>query len=607
MIRRLAIWLLVVASWRSGLAQDSASDRGVVARAGNVFITEQEFLERFELLPSFGRHRASQVETAKLELLYSMIAEKLLAQQAVESGIGKDTLVRIGIAEARKLLARDELYRQEIIQKIDVSSEEAVRGEQRALRQVTIRFIYFPREEDARFLRSRLRHPADFDNIQLDSSYHAVRDTATVIFADAEEAIEQAAYSLKKGEVSPVVGAGTGWYILSPTAITRNPYYASMTPDVLRERVITMLRRRKERKRLDEYLGDALRGKTGYARPGPLRTLAGAIEDVCRENGRDSVVFLTPQRREALRGKVASALKDTIAVAGEKSWLLSDVVDRLAAKGFSVPQAGVKAIPARLNTEMQILVQQELLAQEGLRRGLDTIPAVRRKVEMWSQYFLAGGMKDSVRRSVTVSEPEVWAYRKSLDTGLAVPCVKIRELRTATYAEMQEALVSLQHGSSWEQVVSRWSNDPEARKRSGLSDFFPVTGRPPVGSLAAKLKVGERYGPITVSGGVLFFELAARTSPAAPGDTSGRARADLAYDDLRSLKERRAVTLTLARSGKQLGFEIYSDRLRMLKVSPVPMMTFRILGFGGRMFEVPFVEPELDWLDVDSPQGIILP
>jgi parvulin-like peptidyl-prolyl isomerase len=607
MIRVLAFGLLVVACWPSGTAQDSASDRGVVARAGSLFISEQEFLERFELLPAFGRQRASQVETAKLELLYSMIAEKLLAQHAAESGIDRDTLVRLGIAETRKLLARDELYREEIIQKVDVSSEEAVRGEQRAVRQVTIRYIFFPREEDARFLRSHLRRPTDFNNIQLDSSYNAVRDTATVIFGDAEEAIEQAAYSLKKGEVSPVVRAGTGWYVLSPTAIARNPYYASMTPDVLRERVVTLLRRRKERARLDDYLAEALKGKTGYARPGPLRVLSEVIQKICRESSRDSVVFITPPRREALRSRVGSALKDTIAVAGEKSWLLGEVIDRMAAKGFSVPQTGVKSLPARLNTEMRIMVQQELLAQEGIRRGLDTIPQVRRKVEIWSQYFLAGGMRDSLRHSVTVSEPEVWAYRKSLDTGVAVPRVRIRELRTATYAEMQEALVSLQHGSSWGQVVSRWSNDQEVKKRGGLSDFFPVTERPPVGSLAATMKVGERYGPITVPGGVLFFELAAKTAPAAPGDTSGRARADRAYNDFRSMKERRAVTMELARLGKQMGFEIYSDRLRILKVSPVPMMTFRILGFGGRMFEVPFVEPELDWLNVDSSQDNILP
>jgi len=605
MIRRLAIWFLVLAAWSLGLAQDSGSDRPVVARAGNVFVTEQEFLERFELLPSFGRNRASRLEAAKLELLYSIIAEKLLAQQAAESGIAKDTLIQIGIGETRKLLARDELYRQEIIQKVSVSSEEILRGKQRAVRQVSIRFIYVPREEDARFIHSQLRRSADFGNIQLDSTYRAVRDTATVIFGDAEEAIEQAAYGLRQGQISGVIRAGTGWYILSATAIARNPYYTSMTPDVLHERVATMLRRRKERNRLDEYLVDALKGKTGYARPAPLRMLAGAMQEMCRESGRDSVVFLTPQRAETLRGKAGPAVDDTIAVAGERFWSLGEVIDRLAAKGFSIPQTGVKALPARLNTEMQILVQQELLAQEGLRRGLDTIPAVRRKMEMWSQYFLAGGMKDSVRRSIRVSEAEIWAYMKSLDSGVAVPRVQIRELRTDSYVEMQEALVSLQNGASWSQVVSRWSNDPEAKRRGGLSVFFPITERPPIGALAAKMDVGERYGPIKVPGGVLFFELAAKSAPATSRDTTSRP--DRAYDDVRSMKERRAVTLTLARLGKQMGFEVYTDRLRMLKVSPVPMMTFRLLGFGGRMFEVPFVEPELDWLNVDSPGGDVLP
>jgi hypothetical protein len=37
------------------------------------------------------------------------------------------------------------------------------------------------------------------------------------------------------------------------------------------------------------------------------------------------------------------------------------------------------------------------------------------------------------------------------------------------------------------------------------------------------------------------------------------------------------------------------------------MMTFRILGFGGRMLAVPFVTPELDWLGVDVPKGNTVP
>jgi hypothetical protein len=45
----------------------------------------------------------------------------------------------------------------------------------------------------------------------------------------------------------------------------------------------------------------------------------------------------------------------------------------------------------------------------------------------------------------------------------------------------------------------------------------------------------------------------------------------------------------------------------MLDVTTIPMMTYRILGFGGRMLAVPFVVPELDWLDVNEPDQRIQP
>ena len=45
----------------------------------------------------------------------------------------------------------------------------------------------------------------------------------------------------------------------------------------------------------------------------------------------------------------------------------------------------------------------------------------------------------------------------------------------------------------------------------------------------------------------------------------------------------------------------------MVKVSGIPMVTFRLLGFGGRMFEVPFVRKQIDWLDVGKKPGSVIP
>jgi len=73
------------------------------------------------------------------------------------------------------------------------------------------------------------------------------------------------------------------------------------------------------------------------------------------------------------------------------------------------------------------------------------------------------------------------------------------------------------------------------------------------------------------------------------------------------MKRQGLLNRLLARSAQQRGVEIYDDRLRAIAVTPVPMLTYRILGFGGRMFAVPFVDPQIQWLNVEAPPEPVLP
>jgi hypothetical protein len=69
-------------------------------------------------------------------------------------------------------------------------------------------------------------------------------------------------------------------------------------------------------------------------------------------------------------------------------------------------------------------------------------------------------------------------------------------------------------------VIRHWSNDPAAKQRGGLSEFFPVTDRSPVGEIANQLKIGQFYGPLAVEGGILYFELVARKIQGPNRDTT---------------------------------------------------------------------------------------
>jgi len=607
-IPAIALCTLLGAAGLPGVLRgQSRAEEAVIARAGNVFVSEKEFVERYEMLPGFGRHAASAVEARKTELLYSIIAEKLLAQDAEERHLDRDSVFRLAMLETRKLLARDALYKREVIAKTAVSAAELERGERQALLQLSVRYIYFPVEEDAHFVRGRMTQGGDFTRLAVDSSFHALRDTATVIWGEADPAIEAAAYRLKEGEISPVVRAGSGWYILMVAGVGRNFANASLSADMLRDKVMTALRRRKEKARLEEFAPQVLRGKRGYASPAALRTLAVAMERVYAEAGRDSIVYLTPARAAALDSILERSLGDTLAVAGDRVWNIGDVLVILTGQGFGVHRNALGSIPLRLNAELMGLVQRELMGDEAVRRGLDTTADVRRQVDMWRASFLSAMDRQAIAQETSVSEADVWAALKSEDSTVVVPQVRIRTLRTATYEQMQSAMEDIARGKPMDAVVRSWSSDAAERASGGVSQWFPVTARPPLGEIAARMRTGERYGPFSYEGTPLLFELLGRKSAPLERDTSLQRRFAAARKETMERKARRAVTLRLAAMARERGVDVYSDRLKKIQVTRVPMMTFRILGFGGRMLAVPFVVPEIDWLGEQAGKETVVP
>src|SRR5438093_1115469 len=99
-------------------SQPAAGKNSTVGRAGEIFISKDEFIRRFEMLPAPNRHRRGRLEEEKLTFLYSLIAEKLLAQEAIDRRLDRDSAFLQSYSEVRKMLARDELYREEVSRKV---------------------------------------------------------------------------------------------------------------------------------------------------------------------------------------------------------------------------------------------------------------------------------------------------------------------------------------------------------------------------------------------------------------------------------------------------------------------------------------------------------
>jgi hypothetical protein len=282
---------------------------------------------------------------------------------------------------------------------------------------------------------------------------------------------------------------------------------------------------------------------------------------------------------------------------------VAEALDRLVQRGFTMSGDSVRGTAARLYTVFREWAHQELVAQEGLARGLDRHPDVVRRLAPWKDHYLAGMVERKISEKVEITEGEVYAYLQSTDASVKVPEVRLRVLRTGSMEEMQAAFKVMEQGRSFEDAIAATGADG----RHGDTGFFPVTDRPPLGFLASRLEPGQFYGPFRDSSGYVYMQLLEKRKGRDPVDTTGAARLAAARDEVHRMKTRRTITLFVARSAADRGFEVYGDRLKLVSVTPIPMLAYRLLGFGGRMFDVPFVQPQIDWLNEEPPKEVILP
>ena len=113
-----------------------------VARVGNLSIDDQEFLERYEMTPGFNRHRKSTIESQKIEFLFSLIAEKLWALEAIDRGMDTTEVIKFTTESFTKMFVRDALFKKEIQEISQATDEEILDGYYKSMSKLYVNFLF---------------------------------------------------------------------------------------------------------------------------------------------------------------------------------------------------------------------------------------------------------------------------------------------------------------------------------------------------------------------------------------------------------------------------------------------------------------------------------
>jgi len=575
----------------------------VVARVGDYKIYESEFQERFDFSAHPKLLNKSEKIEAKRDFLKQLIAEKLLSLNAREKGYDTLQVFSNIISPLRDMYVRDALYSLEIKNKIAISPQEIIEGLERIKKICKVKFIHSVDEMEINDIYKSLKSGASFDSL-LEQRAESKDQPRDVTFGTMEKPFEDSLYNLIPGRFTSPLKSEDGYYILKLVDTEPNPDLKDQ--EMVLDDVKRIVKTRNEYKVYLDYYHNFFDDLRITADRGVFENLISIFTPRFHEKYSDneSAVY----NKYYLNGiEVTSAFdlmkadnKNKIFIdLGEKKIKADYFLNKLSHNGFYVRDIDEKSIRASLSSYIRKFIEDELLTIEGISKGLNNSPEVKKYIRMWEDSYLSKMLMVNMFDSIKVSEEEAYSVYKQNDWAESpLELVNILEILTDSLQIVEHILNELSSGKDFRDLAKQYTRRDSLKERGGEFGFFPVTMYDEIGKAALNMEIGDIYGPIKLDGGYSIFQLIGRKT-----DTTGYTKS---YQEVKNnlishltlLKFEKYVNEYNAMLANKYGVEIYEDVLNEIENTYLNLVVVRYMGFGGEIFAVPYTEQFSGWYDI---------
>jgi hypothetical protein len=373
-------------------------DDEVLARIGPRTLTVRDLRDRIELTPWPGKDNPGTLDSARTKALLSLVAETLLSMEAVERGLVASPNNVAELASLEKALARDALYRREILSKISVSQSEVEYGLERYAWQMTVNSYRVDSKEHA----SRILHAVLTGRplAATDLQGVLVHDTLVITFGDLAAAGEDSIYSLDSLHRCTMLHLpDQRWVVAQFIKKEINPAFARANFDerahVVRERT----KKRKEHALLTTYVQNYFPGKVNM-NPVLFRTIADSIVALLMNNAKhapkEQALTLSQQGIEELRAALVQVANEPFITSENASVSLGTIIDEMNYHPMQFRSLKRRSVHERLNQLLKSVADAALASQRAMRLQLHHAEEVRRDMRCWVDALQAGRLLASI-------------------------------------------------------------------------------------------------------------------------------------------------------------------------------------------------------------------
>jgi parvulin-like peptidyl-prolyl isomerase len=604
-MHKLGIILILIILFFANLNSQSFK-KNYVAKVGNLEISDEEFLKRYEFTPAFNRHLKSNTESKKIEFLFTLVAEKLWALEAIDQKLDTTEVIRFISKSFEKMFVRDQLFKSEVKNKIVITDQDLISGLNKKSIKLYVNFLFSEDYDEINSLHNLLNQGISFDSILAESPEKDEQiNPIEIVFGQMEESIEDMLYNLKINEYTKPVLTTDGWYIFKVANRSEQMLIGEVDKDEELKLIKKTIEARRLIERQKEFYADFFKDKKVDVDPEIFEDIAQSIS-LSFAFKKNSLVIADNElinldvddigRMELKFGK--EKLNKVFIKFSDNPIFTKDYLNMLLFDGFNSKEYKINYIRASLDERVRKDIEKELLYREGLKRGYDNYLEVKNEVEIWRANYLFQILREKFRDSVSVSEDEVLSYYEKLNQPESYPMlVNIVEVLTDSIENVEKIFEEINSGVDIKTVAKKYNKREWTKKKDGEYGLFAISQYGEIGKIASTMNVGDVYGPLKLPEGFSIFKLIDKQSekiiPAQPFErVKNQYREELTFNKLN--KKMTDYTYKLAVKHR---ISLNIDRLQEIQVTTLPSFAIRYIGFGGKITAVPILAPNVDWAD----------
>jgi len=187
------------------------------------------------------------------------------------------------------------------------------------------------------------------------------------------------------------------------------------------------------------------------------------------------------------------------------------------------------------------VIDQELLAREAERQGLDDTPLARQRLEAARKRILGDMLVETVVDDAITGRAVEELYQEQRRLTEQSEEFRARMILVRTREEADAVMSLLANGASFEALAADRSIDESTRFNGGDLDYFTADTMPPAfGRALTNARAGDTVGPFQAEGGwaVLRVEDRRQEQPLTLEQARPQILRFLTYDQVRQLLER---------------------------------------------------------------------